>query len=90
LARSERWAGLRRGDPVDVSGTRLRAASWSFMAHVRNTESGEEWVEVVGGRPGDRNVRSFAPGQVFPHSAHSARAGQSSPSLADAPQLPLG
>ena len=50
LKRSTRWAGLRPGDPVQVDGTRLRGASWSFVAHVANAETGEEWVEVVGGR----------------------------------------
>ena len=86
LRRTTRWAGLRPGDQVLVDGTRLRAASWQFVAHVRNGETGEEWVEVVGGRPGDRSVRSFRPQQVY---AASARPGRD-PSLADAPGLPLG
>jgi hypothetical protein len=85
LRRRTSWAGLVAGDPVQVEGTRLRGAKWSFMAHVTNTESGEEWVEVVGGRPGDRSVRSFRPNQLY---APSARPGHD-PSLADAPGLPL-
>ena len=68
-----------------VEGTRLRGASWSFVAHVANAETGEEWVEVVGGRSGDRAVRSFRPDQLY---APSARPGRD-PSLADAPGLPL-
>jgi hypothetical protein len=89
LERSVTWAGLRAGDPVMVTGTRLRSASWSFSAFVRNTKTGEVWVEVVGGRPGDRNTRSFRPEQVFPPGRR--RAGNpTSPSFAEAPQLPLG
>jgi len=85
LQRRTRWAGLVAGDPVLVEGTRLRGATWSFMAHVTNAETGEEWVEVVGGRAGDRKVRSFRPDQLY---ASSARPGRD-PSLADAPGLPL-
>ena len=86
LRRSTRWAGLRPGDPVQVDGTRLRGASWEFVAHVTNGETGEVWVEVVGGRAGDRAVRSFPPDQLY---APTARPGHDA-SLADAPGLPLG
>jgi hypothetical protein len=86
LQRNTRWAGLRPGDPVVVTGTRMRAASWSFVAQVANAETGEVWVEVVGGRSGDRAVRSFRPDQIY---AASAKPGRD-PSLADAPGLPLG
>jgi hypothetical protein len=86
LQRRTRWAGLVPGDPVQVIGTRIRGAAWTFMAYVVNTESKEEWVEVVGGRAGDRTVRSFRPDQLY---AVSARPGHD-PSLADAPGLPLG
>jgi len=85
LRRTSRWAGLRRGDPVQVEGTRLRGASSEFVAHVTNGETGETWVEVVGGRTGDRSVRSFRPDQLY---APSARPGYD-PSLAEAPGLPL-
>lgn len=86
LRRSLRWAGLRPGDAVLVTGTRIRGASWSFVAHVANVETGEEWIEVVGGRAGDRAVRSFRTDQLY---AASARPGRD-PSLAEAPGLPLG
>ena len=52
LRRSTRWAGLQPGDPVQVDGARLRGASWQFVAHVTNGETGEAWVEVVGGAAG--------------------------------------
>ena len=68
------------------TGARLRGASWAFVAHVTNGETGEAWVEVVGGRGGDRAVRSFRPDQLY---APSARPGHDL-SLADAPGLPLG
>ncbi len=32
-----------------------------------NTDTGDEWIEVVGGKPGDRSVRSFRPDRVFPY-----------------------
>lgn len=96
LERTPSWHGLKPGDAVDVSGTRLRSATWTFVAHVRNSRTGEEWVEVVGGRPGDRMQRSFRPGQVYPPgTVRSAgrRAGRpresAQASLADAPRLPL-
>lgn len=88
LVRAEAWAGLRPGDPVEVAGTRLRTATWAYVAHVTNTRTGDEWVEVVGGRPGERTLRSFRPEQVFPPGARGAR-GSGAASLADAPRLPL-
>ena len=88
LLRTERWSGLRRGDLVEIAGIRVRGARWTFVAHVRNTVTGEEWVEVVGGRPPDRQVRSFRPEQVYPPRRGARDAGR--PSLADAPRLPLG
>ncbi len=96
LERSQTWHGLRTGDPVIVSGLRIRGADWEFRAHVLNRRNGTESIEVVGGRAGDRRVRSFEPHRIFAVTgARSARqspdravAGQ--PSLADAPQLPLG
>ncbi len=81
LRRDRRWAGLRPGDPVAVPDG-PRGATFSFMAHVTNTVTGDEWVEVVGGTRGDRKVRAFRPDQVYPPGGSS--------SLADAPQLPFG
>jgi hypothetical protein len=80
---------------VVISGLSLRGATWAFRAHVRNSHNGTESVEVVGGRPGDRTIRSFEPERVFAvtaagrrRSAAKATAGELS--LAEAPQLPLG
>ena len=86
LLRSESWSGLRPGDEVDIAGLSVRGASWRFVAHVRNLRNGTESVEVVGGGPGEHHVRSFLPEQVF--APGTRRRG--APSLADAPQLPLG
>lgn len=86
LERSESWHGLRPGDPVEIAGPTTRGASWRFQAFVRNTRNGAESVEVVGGGPGEHHVRSFLPEQVFPVGARRRGA----PSLAEAPQLPLG
>ncbi len=88
LERTAEWSGVRSGDPVEVAGDRARSAAWSFLAHVRNLRTGEEWVEVVGGRSGSRAVRSFRPDQIF---APSPRAGRRAPRapLSDEPRLPL-
>ena len=86
LRRTTRWAGLRPGDPVQVEGTRLRGASWEFVAHVTNDETGEAWVEVVGGR-GRGPGRALVPAR--PALRRLGPPGRD-PSLADAPGLPLG
>ena len=86
LQRSESWNGLHPGDPVDIDGLAATRGTWRFRAFVRNERNGAESVEVVGGRPGQEHVRSFLPEQVFP--VGGRRRGR--PSLAQAPQLPLG
>lgn len=91
--RNERWNGLRPGDAVRVADTAMRGDRWEFRAHVRNRHTDDEWVEVVGGRSGDRSVRSFSPERIYPApsregSRRRARSGEA-PSLAAAPQLPL-
>ncbi len=93
LHRSTSWQGLRAGDRVVIAGTRLRGATWAFRAHVRNQRTGTEWVEVVGGRPGDRSVRSFDLDRVYAVTAKAGRSGAAPAGelpLADAPQLPFG
>ena len=86
LRRSTRWAGLRPGDPVQVDGTRLRGASWEFVAHVTNGETGEVWVEVVGGAPGTVPCGRSGRTSSTPRPPGPGRDA----SLADAPGLPLG
>jgi hypothetical protein len=86
---------LRKGDAVEVQGVKMRSATWKFVAHVRNTQSGAEWIEVVGGRDGDRTLRSFLPEQVFPPGTRKASGrgrgtASAQASLAEAPQLPFG
>jgi hypothetical protein len=98
LERSETWNGLTRGDPVVVSGLAMRGADWEFRAHVLNRHNGSESVEVVGGRPGDRSVRSFEPGRIFAVTAKRRAGGRTGTgraiagelSVAEAPRLPLG
>ena len=94
LVRSDRWNGLRAGDPVEVAGLPGRGTTWEFRAHVLNRRNGSESIEVVGGGAGERTVRSFRPERIFaPGSgARSGRARRTAPraSLADAPQLPFG
>ncbi len=88
VVRTRAWNGLRAGDPVVVDGDRVRAQAWVFLAHARNEVTGEEWVEVRGGRPGESKGRAFAPERIFPE---GARRGPRvvGPSLADAPRLDL-
>ncbi|NNN03826.1 MAG: hypothetical protein HKL87_07535 [Acidimicrobiaceae bacterium] len=88
LVRSTRWAGLSTGDAVAVDADRGRRRAWVFVAHVVNSRTGEEWVEVRGGRPGEAKGRAFRPEQIFPVSAQ--RGGHlEGLSLAEAPQLPF-
>jgi hypothetical protein len=81
---------------VVVSGLAMRGATWAFRAHVRNERNGAESIEVVGGRPGDQKIRSFEPGRIYAVTGRkAARPGPGAatggePSLAEAPQLPLG
>jgi hypothetical protein len=95
LERSATWNGLRRGDPVVVSGLHLRGAEWEFRAHVLNRHNGTESIEVVGGRPGDRAIRSFGPERIFAVTGRRKPRGDpdrsiaGQPSLAEAPQLPF-
>ena len=89
------WNGLRAGDRVVVSGLSMRGATWEFRAHVVNKHNGTESVEVIGGRPGDRTIRSFGPERIFAATGKrtrtsAARAVSGQLSLAEAPQLPLG
>lgn len=95
LERSERWNGVRVGDRVIVSGLHDGGADWEFRAHVLNRRNGTESIEVVGGRAGNRQVRSFAPSRIFAITGsgrprHRGDRGIADrPSLAEAPQLPL-
>jgi len=78
-----------------VAGVKMRGATWQFRAHVVNQRNGTESVEVVGGRPGDRKLRSFEPGRIFAVSGRSARSGgaeKNSPIGCHwrLPQLPFG
>jgi len=71
----------------------MRGATWTFRAHVVNTHNGTESIEVVGGRPGDRTIRSFGPERIFAatgkRSKGSGKTTAGQLSLSEAPQLPL-
>lgn len=72
----------------------MRDATWEFRAHVVNTNNCTESIEVVGGRTGDRSIRSFGPERIFAAKGKRvtnwAKAVAGELSLAEAPQLPLG
>jgi len=84
VRRSTSWAGLRAGDPVSIDDARARRGSFEFVAFVEHLENGQSWVEVVGGKRGDRKLWSFRPEQVFRPGAK----GQGL-SLAEEPGLPF-
>ena len=88
LQRKSEWAGVHKGETVEVIDTGLRSAKWEFVAHVRNLATGDEWIEVVGGKDGDRVLRSFRPERVFAPAQQGRRGPRSS--LVDEPRLPLG
>lgn len=72
----------------------MRGATWEFLARVVNRNNGTEVIEVIGGRPGERTVRSFLPGRIYAVAGSDRATGERALmgrlSLADAPQLPLG
>jgi hypothetical protein len=88
VERHDQWSGVRAGDRVDVLDEQERRSTWSFVAHVTNLDSGDSWVEVVGGRAGDPRRRSFRPEQLYAY--RSIRGGSpTAPPLCDAPLLNL-
>lgn len=89
IVRTNAWHGVRFGDHVVVSSPKELRHTWTFVAHVLNEATGEEWVEVRGGRVGEAKGRSFRPELIYPS---GARKGSRvvGPSLAAAPQLALG
>ncbi len=88
VLRERFWAGLAEGDPVVVNSPKELRQQWVFVAHGRNEVTGEEWIEVRGGRPGEGRGRSFRPELIYPVAARrgSRVTGRS---LHDAPQLSL-
>ncbi len=79
-----------------VSGLGMRGATWEFRAHVVNRHNGTESVEVIGGRAGERRIRSFEPDRIYAVTGRSRPGGASDRSIAgqlsvaEEPQLPLG
>jgi hypothetical protein len=69
LVRTTRWAGLRVGDVVVVDGVKERRQHWVFVAHVLNEATGDEWIDVRGGRTGESKGRSFRPDLIYPNGA---------------------
>lgn len=89
IVRSSQWNGVREGDPVVVNMPKERRHQWTFVAHVVNEATGDEWVEVRGGRVGEAKGRSFRPDLIFPGEARKGTRVVGL-SLASAPKLPLG
>jgi hypothetical protein len=89
IVRSRQWNGVRDGDAVVVNAPKERRQHWTFVAHVVNEATGDEWVEVRGGRVGEAKGRSFRPDLIFPGEARKG-ARINGLSLATAPKLALG
>lgn len=89
LRRQTQWNGVAVGDVVIVDDERERRSTFTFVAHITNLTTGDEWVEVHGGKANAQRTRSFRPDQIYPATAKkgSRIVGQS---LADAPRLNLG
>lgn len=88
IVRTKHWHGVRAGDPVVVNGTKELRQHWRFVAHVLNESTGDEWVEVRGGRVGESKGRSFHPEMIYPNGAKRG-SRVTGLSLARAPQLLL-
>lgn len=88
IVRFAAWNGVRCGDAVVVNGAKERRQHWTFVAFAVNEATGDEWVEVRGGRTGESKGRSFHPDMIFPYGSRkgSRVVGLS---LASAPQLML-
>jgi hypothetical protein len=89
VVRVQRWNGLGVGDPVCVDGPRERRQSWVFVAYAVNEATGEEWVEVRGGRIGESKGRAFHPDAIYPATARRGRTLRGLP-VSVAPLLDLG
>ncbi|MHB2029321.1 MAG: hypothetical protein ACYCPT_10955 [Acidimicrobiales bacterium] len=86
ITRSNAWHGVRTGDAVVVNTSKERRQNWSFVAHAQNVTTGDEWIEVRGGRRGESKGRSFRPQLIYP--GNSRRGSRVvGPSLDLAPQL---
>ena len=88
LVRTTRWHGLSEGDAVVVNGPKERRQHWTFVAYVKNEATGDEWVEVRGGRVGESKGRAFHPDMIFPSNSRKGSRVDGL-SLAAAPQLSL-
>ena len=88
IVRTKAWHGVRAGDFVVVNGQKERRQQWTFVAHVLNEATGDEWIEVRGGRVGEMKGRSFRPEMIFPMGSRKG-ARVVGLSLATAPQLAL-
>ncbi|HVA53316.1 MAG TPA: hypothetical protein VNF05_07355 [Acidimicrobiales bacterium] len=89
IVRSTAWHGVRFGDQVVVNAPKELRQSWTFVAHVLNEATGDEWVDVRGGRVGESKGRSFRTEIIYPGGAKRGSRVVGLP-LARAPQLALG
>lgn len=89
FVRSTTWQGLVSGDLVAVNVERETRSNFQFVAHVMNPETGDEWIELRGGKAGEARIRSFRPDTVYLRSARKGSKFVGLP-LSAAPCLPFG
>lgn len=71
FARITYWQGLEPHDEIRVKGKPGQRCRYEFLAFVQNTQTGECFVEVLGGRLDrdgtyQRNMRMFSPERCTP------------------------
>lgn len=71
-----------------VNSDKERRGTYQFVCFVRNVATGDEWVEVRGGRAGELKDRSFRPELIYPAAARKGTKLIGAPIL-NAPQLPF-
>lgn len=63
--RTDSWNGFKSGDPIKLIGGFLstrQKGHWEFRYHVKNPDSGAEWIEIFGGTKKDPDsIRSVKP-----------------------------
>lgn len=62
FTRVEEWNNMKKGDACGVDG---QVGTWTFLCHVTNRDQ-NEWVDVIGGKPGHSAFRSFPTDLVHP------------------------
>jgi len=88
IVRENAWHGVRFGDLVVVNSPKRTPSTMDLRRARGERATGDEWVEVRGGRVGESKGRSFLPELIYPSGARKGSRVMGL-SLATAPQLAL-